>query len=127
MDIPKILFATMIRNARMDRHWTQEDLAEKLGLSPAYLGDLERYKNMPSLPVFCNAMRILNLSADDYVYPNGNANNSTYSEPFIRYQPFIFSINASISGSFFSMPNPASSWIQSTYPWQYAFCSSMKA
>lgn len=80
MDIPKTLFATMIRNARMDRHWTQEDLAEKLGLSPAYLGDLERYKNMPSLPVFCNAMRILNLSADDYVYPNGNANNSTYKQ-----------------------------------------------
>ena len=53
MDIPKTLFATMIRNARMDRHWTQEDLAEKLGLSPAYLGDLERYKNTSSLPVFC--------------------------------------------------------------------------
>lgn len=80
MDIPKTLFATMIRNARMDRHWTQEELAEKLGLSPAYLGDLERYKNTPSLPVFCNAMRILNLSADDYVYPNGNANNTTYQQ-----------------------------------------------
>lgn len=24
MDIPKTLFATMIKNARMDRHWTQE-------------------------------------------------------------------------------------------------------
>lgn len=28
MDIPNTLFATMIRNARMDLHWTQEDLAE---------------------------------------------------------------------------------------------------
>ena len=72
MDIPKTLFATMIRNARMDRHWTQKELAEKLGLSPAYLGDLERYKNTSSLPVFCNAMRILNLSADDY--------NTTYQQ-----------------------------------------------
>ena len=63
MDIPNTLFATMIRNARMDLHWTQEELAEKLGLSSAYLGDLERYKGTPSLPVFCKAMRTLNLSA----------------------------------------------------------------
>lgn len=26
MDIPKTLFATMVKNARMDRHWTQEEL-----------------------------------------------------------------------------------------------------
>lgn len=30
------------KNARMDRHWTQEELAEKLGVSPTYLGDLEQ-------------------------------------------------------------------------------------
>ena len=36
MDIPKTLFATMVKNARMDRHWTQEELAEKLGVSPTY-------------------------------------------------------------------------------------------
>lgn len=28
MDISKTLFATMVKNARMDRHWTQEELAE---------------------------------------------------------------------------------------------------
>lgn len=44
MDISKTLFATMVKNARMDRHWTQEELAEKLGVSPTYLGDLERHK-----------------------------------------------------------------------------------
>ena len=80
MDIPKTLFATMVKNARMDRHWTQEELAEKLGVSPTYLGDLERHKGTPSLPLFCKAMRLLNLSADDYVYPNGNSENSTYKQ-----------------------------------------------
>ena len=40
----------------------------------------DAYKNTSSLPVFCNAMRILNLSADDYVYPNGNAHNTTYQQ-----------------------------------------------
>ena len=77
MDIPKTLFATMVKNARMDRHWTQEELAEKLGVSPTYLGDLERHKGTPSLPLFCKAMRLLNLSADDYVYPNENSDSST--------------------------------------------------
>ena len=61
MYIPKTLFATMVKNARMDLHWTQEELAEKLGVSS-------------------KAMRILNLSADDYVYPNGNTNNTTYKQ-----------------------------------------------
>ena len=65
MDISKTLFATMVKNARMDRHWTQEELAEKLSVSPTYLGDLERHKGTPSLSLFCKAMRLLNLSADD--------------------------------------------------------------
>lgn len=60
MDISKTLFATMVKNARMDRHWTQEELAEKLGVSPTYLGDLERHKGTPSLSLFCKAMRLLN-------------------------------------------------------------------
>lgn len=80
MYIPKTLFATMVKNARMDLHWTQEELAEKLGVSSTYLGDLKRHKGNPSLPLFCKAMRILNLSADDYVYPNGNTNNTTYKQ-----------------------------------------------
>lgn len=64
----------------MDHHWTQEELAEKLGVSSTYLGDLERHKGSPSLPLFCKAMRLLNLSADDYVYPNEYRNNSTYNQ-----------------------------------------------
>ena len=80
MDIPKTLFATMIKNARLDRHWTQEELAEKLGISHTYLGYLESHKGTPSLPLFCKAMRLLNLSADNYVYPNGNSDNSTYKQ-----------------------------------------------
>ena len=59
---------------------TQEALAEKLGISAAYLGDLERHKGGPSLELFCKTMQTLNISADDYVYPNQNKNNSTYDQ-----------------------------------------------
>ena len=73
-------YGDRIRQLRIQNEYTQEELAEKLGLSSAYLGDLERYKGTPSLPVFCKAMRTLNFSADDYVYPNGNTNNTTYKQ-----------------------------------------------
>lgn len=75
MDIPKTLFATLVKQGRMEMHLTQEALAEKLGISAAYLGDLER-----RLELFCKTMQTLNISADDYVYPNQNKNNSTYDQ-----------------------------------------------
>lgn len=40
MDISKTLFATMVKNARMDRHWTQEELAEKLGVSLLLISEI---------------------------------------------------------------------------------------
>ena len=69
-----------IQQYRIERKMTQEELAEKLSVSPTYLGDLERHKGTPSLSLFCKAMRLLNLSADDYVYPNGNSDSSTYKQ-----------------------------------------------
>ena len=66
MDIPKTLFATLVKQGRMEMHLTQEALAEKLG--------------GPSLELFCKTMQTLNISADDYVYPNQNKNNSTYDQ-----------------------------------------------
>lgn len=80
MDIHKTLFATLVKQGRMEMHLTQESLAEKLGISAAYLGDLERHKGGPSLELFCKTMQTLNISADDYVYPNQNKNNSTYDQ-----------------------------------------------
>lgn len=41
----------------MEMHLTQEALAEKLGISAAYLGDLERHKGGPSLELFCKTMQ----------------------------------------------------------------------
>lgn len=61
MDIPKTLFATLVKQGRMEMHLTQEALAEKLGISAAYLGDLERHKGGPSLELFCKTMQTLNI------------------------------------------------------------------
>ncbi len=67
MDIPKTLFATLVKTRALEMHLTQEALAEKLGIWAAYLRDLERHKGGTSLELFCKTMQTLNISADDYV------------------------------------------------------------
>ncbi|MCD8347109.1 MAG: helix-turn-helix domain-containing protein [Lachnospiraceae bacterium] len=59
----------MIKKARKEHQWTANQLAEQLGVSTHYVRNLECGKCSPSLKVFCKAMRLLGLSADDYVYP----------------------------------------------------------
>ena len=58
MDIPKTLFATLVKQGRMEMHLTQEALAEKLGISAAYLGDLERHKAVPVWNYFVKPCRL---------------------------------------------------------------------
>lgn len=80
MSVSQVQIGTMIKNGRMDLHLTQDELAEKLDISSPYLRDLERHKGVPSLKLFCRIMKTLNLSADDYVYPNSNASNDVYQK-----------------------------------------------
>ncbi|MCC8102050.1 MAG: helix-turn-helix domain-containing protein [Clostridiales bacterium] len=69
----------MIKKARKEHQWTTSQFAEKLGVSSYYVRSLECGKSVPSLKVFCKAMRLLDLSADDYVYPE-RADNLTSAE-----------------------------------------------
>lgn len=39
----------MIREKRKDKHYTQEELAEKINLSPGMIGQIERGETMPSV------------------------------------------------------------------------------
>lgn len=67
-----------IRNGRLDLELTQEQLAEKLNCNLSYLGNVERGKNIPSLKLFCRIMLVLNLSADAFIRPKQNIENSSY-------------------------------------------------
>ncbi|MCD8023226.1 MAG: helix-turn-helix domain-containing protein [Lachnospiraceae bacterium] len=73
-------FGIVLKNARMDRNMTQEELAEELELSLPYVKDLERFRSTPSLKVFTKVMRYFNLSADTVVYPENVTDNSTYQQ-----------------------------------------------
>jgi transcriptional regulator with XRE-family HTH domain len=51
------IFGQTIRQARLERHWTQEELADKAGLTATYVGQLERGDKIPSLTVVLKLAR----------------------------------------------------------------------
>lgn len=56
MMTPKKLFGVRIKSLRERKGWTQENLAEKMDISPNYLSSIERGKENPT---FGNRGRIL--------------------------------------------------------------------
>ncbi|MCD8104349.1 MAG: helix-turn-helix domain-containing protein [Lachnospiraceae bacterium] len=70
----------MIRQARQEQNLTQYQLAERLNLSLVYLSNIENGTHKPSLDMFCQLIRELNLSADAYIYAPKDAGSNTYPE-----------------------------------------------
>ncbi len=54
-----------IRKARISRNWRQEDLAEFIGKTPAYVGMLERGERSASLDTFVEIVTVLDVTADE--------------------------------------------------------------
>lgn len=59
------LFGTRLRTFRKEKGLTIEQLAERVGLSPNYLGDIERGKKLPSMATFIRLVNELDISADE--------------------------------------------------------------
>lgn len=74
------LLGTIMREARIKSHITQEELAEKVHVNLTHLGNIERGTSNPSLPLFCNIIRALNISADAYIYPHREVADNTSQE-----------------------------------------------
>lgn len=53
-----------IREARLQKSWNQDQLAEKTNLSLAYIGMIERGKKIPKLETFIRIINTLEISAD---------------------------------------------------------------
>ena len=50
---------------RKELKWTQEELADKVGISRAYLANIENGKHTPSLKVASKLSSLLNMSMND--------------------------------------------------------------
>jgi transcriptional regulator with XRE-family HTH domain len=60
-DLTQIL-ATRLRQIRNERDWTQEDLAERAGISARYIGDIERQYASPTVKVLGRLAKALGVS-----------------------------------------------------------------
>lgn len=66
-----------IKQARKERHMTQEVLAEKADIGTMYLGEIERGVKMPTVSVFVRIIEALQVSAD-YILRNELSSGKDY-------------------------------------------------
>ena len=57
-------FGARIKEARNEKDLTQEQLAEKVGISTVYMGEIERDIKQPSLSVLLDIAEALDVSVD---------------------------------------------------------------
>ncbi len=53
-----------IKNSRQNKHLTQEEFSEKIGVSPHYIYEIERGSKAMSIHTFYNVATALSVSAD---------------------------------------------------------------
>ncbi len=63
------LFGKRIRFLRRSRHWTQAELAGKVGIRTGPMNYLENGHHLPSLPVLCKLADVLEVSVDQILVP----------------------------------------------------------
>ena len=72
-----ILLGKRVRQLRLQKKLTQEQLAERAGISTSFLGHIERGSRKLSLDSFCRIVRALGCTANDLLpMEGGNARRS---------------------------------------------------
>lgn len=63
----------MLKAARLDAKLTQDEVAERVGITTRYLMAIENEGKCPALDVWFRLIRALHISADAIVYPENAA------------------------------------------------------
>lgn len=66
-----------IKEARLKRGWTREQLAQEVDLAPRYIMSLENKGQHPSFQVFVELMTLFNISVDQFLFPDKGSKKST--------------------------------------------------
>lgn len=66
-----------IKEARLKRGWTREQLAQEVDLAPRYIMSLENKGQHPSFQVFVELMTLFNISVDQFLFPEKESGKST--------------------------------------------------
>lgn len=73
---------TVLKAARLDAKLTQDEIAERIGITTRYLMAIENEGKCPALDVWFRLIRTLHISADIIVYPE-NASEKELDEQLL--------------------------------------------
>lgn len=80
MNLEKGILGNAIRIARIKNGLSQEGLAEMVDITPTHLKHLESGHRNPSINVFIDIARCLNMSVDNIIFPQKTADQSMIKE-----------------------------------------------
>ncbi|MDL2289695.1 helix-turn-helix transcriptional regulator [Ruminococcaceae bacterium OttesenSCG-928-A16] len=66
-----------IKDARIKKGWTREQLAQEVNLAPRYIMSIENKGQHPSFQVFVELMTLFNISVDQFLFPDTDTEKST--------------------------------------------------
>lgn len=66
-----------IKQARLKKGWTREQLAQEVDLAPRYIMSLENKGQHPSFQVFITLMTLFHISVDQFLFPDEESKKST--------------------------------------------------
>lgn len=69
-----------IRDARIKKGYTQEQLSELLDITPAHLKHMEGGRRNPSVPLLFRMMELLDFSVDALVFPEREAGQVLHTD-----------------------------------------------
>ena len=82
MSNQRTVFGDLIKSARKREAMTVSELAEAVGVSERYIGQIENEGQLPGFEVTYNLIRILHIPADTVFYPEKPANDSEFADLF---------------------------------------------
>jgi putative transcriptional regulator len=71
------IITNRVKELRMARGWTQEQLADAVGVSRQSINSIERDRYVPSLPLALTFARVFGCSTDEIFTLNGDPNAET--------------------------------------------------
>ena len=70
MNIDYTIVGRRIRQLRLQKRITQEELAFRIGTSAAYISNIECGKKKPSLQKLAQISEVLEVTINDFIYPS---------------------------------------------------------
>ena len=92
MKVDYVLLGTRIKEQRQRRMLTQQQLAEKVSLTPGFISRIETGKKKPSLEVLLSICEALNITLNDLLVGNQIPQESDYNAEIAE---FLFNYNES--------------------------------